>query len=267
MSLVRAQKLSFSYTDAVDLFSEADFQLDPGWTGLVGANGAGKTTLLKLLARELKPSDGALHFEPDGAVVITCPQTVEARTPAIDAFAESTEHDARRLIGQLKLEPWALDRWDTLSPGERKRWQIGAALSSNPDVLLLDEPTNHLDAEARELLLRTLQRFRGVGLLVSHDRALLDALTTHTLRIHRGDVKLWSGNYESAKHEWDAESDARSDARDKAKHEHKQLERRLADTRRDQQTAAAKVSAGARMRNKDDHEARSMGATNRIAWA
>ena len=82
--------------------------------------------------------------------------------------------------------PTALERWSTLSPGERKRWQIGAALAREPDVLLLDEPTNHLDAEAREWLVSALRRFRGVGVLVSHDRELLEALTTSTLRVHAG---------------------------------------------------------------------------------
>ena len=63
---------------------------------------------------------------------------------------------------------------DVLSPGERKRWQIGGALAREPDVLFLDEPTNHLDASARELLLDALRRYRGVGVVVAHDRAFLD---------------------------------------------------------------------------------------------
>ena len=61
-----------------------------------------------------------------------------------------------------------------MSPGERKRWQVASALAADPDVLLLDEPTNHLDGEARRGLVEALRRFDGVGLLVSHDRRLLE---------------------------------------------------------------------------------------------
>ena len=76
----------------------------------------------------------------------------------------------------LSLRADELARWPTLSPGERKRWQVGAALAARPDVLILDEPTNHLDAEARAVLVAVLERFSGIGVLVSHDRELLDAL-------------------------------------------------------------------------------------------
>ena len=67
-------------------------------------------------------------------------------------------------------------RWPTLSHGERKRAQIAVALWQQPDVLLLDEPTNHIDITAHELLIEALTSFRGIGLLVSHDRDLLDLL-------------------------------------------------------------------------------------------
>jgi ATPase subunit of ABC transporter with duplicated ATPase domains len=91
--------------------------------------------------------------------------------------------DAARIRGRLALDPAAIARWTSLSLGERKRWQIGAALVETPNVLLLDEPTNHLDTRARELLVAALARFRGIGVVVSHDRALLDALTEMTLRL------------------------------------------------------------------------------------
>jgi len=77
---------------------------------------------------------------------------------------------------------WA-DRWGSLSHGERKRAQIAAALWRRPDVLALDEPTNHLDAHAKGVLLAALKSFRGVGLLVSHDRDFLDALCSQCLFI------------------------------------------------------------------------------------
>jgi predicted CXXCH cytochrome family protein len=66
-----------------------------------------------------------------------------------DVEAERGDGDARRLRAQLDLDPEALPRWSALSPGQRKRWQVGASLAREPDVLLLDKPTNHIDAEAR----------------------------------------------------------------------------------------------------------------------
>src|SRR5262249_46395819 len=154
--------------------------------GLVGANGAGKTTLLRVFAGDLRPTSGRIIVRPEGARVLVCPQIVEAPDETVLGFAGAAHAAAARMRGRLALDPAAIARWPSLSPGERKRWQIGAALAEEPDILLLDEPTNHLDAAARDLLVSALARFRGVGVVVSHDRALLDALTTSTVRVHGG---------------------------------------------------------------------------------
>jgi ATPase subunit of ABC transporter with duplicated ATPase domains len=95
VSLVRAHRVSFAFSDAVSLFSEAEFHLPSGWTGLVGANGAGKSTLLRLLAGELTPTEGHLQFEPSSALIQLCPQQVEALTPDITALAEAADSRAR----------------------------------------------------------------------------------------------------------------------------------------------------------------------------
>jgi ATPase subunit of ABC transporter with duplicated ATPase domains len=267
VSLVRAQRVSFAFSDAVPLFSDAEFHLPVGWTGLVGANGAGKSTLLRLLSGELQPTDGHLHFEPPSALVHLCPQRVEELTPDITALAEAYDSRSRRLLGQLGLDPTALDRWPTLSPGERKRWQIGGALAREPDVLLLDEPTNHLDAEAREWLIAALRRFRGVGVLVSHDRELLESLTTSTLRVHAGSVRLWPGAYSAAREAWEGELESRRTARQQAQEEHRRVQQRLVQARRDQEASNAARSTSARMRNKYDSDARSLGASTLASWA
>ena len=89
-----------------------------------------------------------------------------------------------RLRASLGLERF--DEWRVLSPGERKRWQIGAALAREPDVLLLDEPTNHLDAGAREWLLAALSRFEGVGVVVSHDPPSIFGIADRVALLYRG---------------------------------------------------------------------------------
>jgi ATPase subunit of ABC transporter with duplicated ATPase domains len=267
MSSLHAQGVAFAYSDALPILSDVTFHLGPGWTGLVGENGAGKSTLLQLLAGELVPSEGALRLEPEWAVRQLCPQRVEHLTPEITGFAAATDGLSRRLHGSLRLALSELARWDSLSPGERKRWQIGAALSAEPDLLLLDEPTNHLDSEARAWLLESLRGFRGVGLVVSHDRTLLEALTTKTLRVHRGAVTLWSSSYAVARREWEAAAHTRRETYLRAQDEVRRQERKLDQLRREREAAAAQISTRRRMRNQYDSDARTLGARTLVEWA
>ena len=175
----RLSGLSFSYADSISILSDVTLSLAPGWTGVVGPNGAGKTTLLRLISGELEPVAGHVHLDPPTAQIQVCAQTVEAMTLEIESFARALDGGARRIQGELRLDPATLSRWPTLSPGERKRWQVGAALAAAPSILMLDEPTDHLDIEARELLVAGVERFRGIGIVVSHDRALLDRITSY----------------------------------------------------------------------------------------
>jgi ATPase subunit of ABC transporter with duplicated ATPase domains len=156
----------------------------------------------------------------------------------------------------LGLNPEHIERWATLSPGERKRWQIGAALTGNPDVLLLDEPTNHLDGEARDLLASALTDFRGCGVIVSHDRALLNELTIRTVRVHGGHVDLWNGPYDVAHKEWTARAAEHATLYEKRKSDQKKLARRLDEQHR---ATAQKDAERIRIRRnapKKDHDAR-----------
>ncbi len=267
MTSLRARRISFSFSDAAPLFVEVDLHLAAGWAGLVGANGAGKTTLLRMLAGELRPDAGEVHLEPDGAAVVLCRQAVDHADASIEALAAAEDRLARRIREGLGLDPDALGRWPTLSPGERKRWQIGAALAAEPDVLLLDEPTNHLDAEARRLVLGALARFAGVGVVVSHDRAVLEALTTSTVRLAGGAARRWPGAYEAARRAWEAEERARHDERDRLRDEARRADRRLADERRARAAAEASLSSRHRMKDRNDRDARSMGAKFRAESA
>jgi len=232
MSAVHVSHVSYSYSSAVSVIGDASFDLGPGWTGLVGANGAGKSTLLSLLAGNHPPDTGSITIVPAGSLPVLCEQRVDDLTAAIERLAALWDRDAVRLRARLGLEEADLERWPTLSPGERKRWQIGAALAATPDVLLLDEPTNHLDGEARTVLLEALGDFAGTGIVVSHDRAVLRTLTTHTLRIHRGRVRLWNGSYKTARDSWEAEAIVTQREYECLKREQKKTKRRLADQRR-----------------------------------
>jgi ATPase subunit of ABC transporter with duplicated ATPase domains len=264
MRAIEVRGLSFA--QGVPLFSDVAFRLDEGWTGLVGANGSGKTTLVRLIARELAPSSGSIRVVPDEAEVVVCDQRVEDVPSDVQDLATGAGA-RRRWLGRLALDPAQLERWATLSPGERKRWQLGAALSREPDVLVVDEPTNHLDAGAREVLRAALAQHRGIGVLVSHDRALLDELTTRTLRIHGGAVRLYSGGYAHAREQWEAEARRTQEEREAASARHERARRALADARRQHDGAKAALSSKSRMKDRNDRDARGVGAKFRAEKA
>jgi len=266
---VRLVDLSFSYADSVPILREVSIALASGWTGIVGPNGAGKTTLLRLVTGELEPTAGHVRFDPPSATIAICPQTVETITPAIESLAAACDGWSRRIHGELALDAAALPRWPTLSPGERKRWQVGAALAAQPAVLILDEPTDHLDADARDLLVAALERFRGIGIVVSHDRTLLERLTTYTIRVHDGSARIFRGAYGDAKQAWEAEERERHDQYDRLKEKHATLRRRLGDKRRIAMSAESQWNAGAaqRMKGPRDHDATSMMARGKAEMA
>ncbi len=198
--------VSFTYdVMSVPLLENINIHFSRGWTGIIGANGAGKTTVLKLAAGELLPGKGQIT----GSVnTIYCRQRTDAPPSGLNAFIESTDNDAFRLKGQLNIMDDWYKRWSSLSHGERKRAQIAAALWQRPQVLAVDEPTNHLDSEAREYLFDALKSFRGTGLLVSHDRELLDGLCRQCVFIEPPGAVMRPGNFSEGLQAGNQEKDA-----------------------------------------------------------
>ncbi|MEN8181388.1 MAG: ATP-binding cassette domain-containing protein, partial [Myxococcota bacterium] len=198
-----------------------------------------KTTLLRLLSGELDPDEGRVERRPPGLRARLCPQTVEQLGEDVRKLAVAQEGSAQRVRGRLALEAAQLERWPSLSPGERKRWQVGAALFDEPQLLILDEPTNHLDVSARSRLVEALLAFGGIGVVVSHDRTLLDALTSATLRFHRREIRLWRGGYAAARRSWEREEREQLDAYRRLQREKRKLKRRMADARQKRAEAEA----------------------------
>ena len=169
-------RVTYTYPAAQDpILNNVTIAFPQGWTGLLGDNGCGKSTLAKIACGLIAPDAGTVS---NGLFAVYCPQEADEAPHALADFALDFGREARGLRTQLNLTddmPW---RWDELSFGERKKLQIACSLWQRPDVLVVDEPTNHLDREARAQLTGLLASFTGVGILVSHDRDLLDALAS-----------------------------------------------------------------------------------------
>ncbi len=166
-----------------------------GWTALLGDNGCGKTTLAKIACGLLTPDAGSVTR---GLVCAYVAQDADEPPEALTDFALDYGREARELREAFRIEddmPW---RFDELSFGERKKLQVAVALWGRPDVLVADEPTNHLDADARAELGAALARFRGIGILVSHDRDLVDALASRCASFEPGGIVVRPGGYSAA---------------------------------------------------------------------
>lgn len=221
--------VSFTFDTLVSpLFHELTICLGQGWTGVVGPNGAGKTTVLRLAVGEIEPDRGRV-LRPRRTVI--CPQRTDDPPAEFAAFLADPRAASIALRGRLGIGGDWRQRWSTLSHGERKRAQIGVALAQRPDVLAVDEPTNHLDAQAGALLLRELRAFRGIGLLVSHDRGLLDALCERCLFLAPPHATLRPGGYTDGSEQSRLEAEHARETRRRAARELKRIEAEMARRR------------------------------------
>jgi ATPase subunit of ABC transporter with duplicated ATPase domains len=172
------------------ILKNINFEISRGWTGIAGENGAGKTTLLLLAAGLLRPTAGTVRRPDD---ILYCPQRTDEIPGGWEDLFFAADNAAGRLMDILGIEADWPYRWDSLSHGERKRFQLAMALRRNPVMLAVDEPTNHLDGEAEALVRDALEEYTGLGLLVSHDRALLDRLCGNCLFLREGAAALRPG--------------------------------------------------------------------------
>ncbi len=249
---IQFHNVSFSYDRATEtLFNEVSFHLASGWTAIVGANGVGKTSLLKLAMGILDPQHGQISMPDHG---IYCQQRTDHAPDRFFELIHANDRDAFRIRAKLGLADEWLDRWDTLSHGERKRAQIAVALWQHPLALAVDEPTNHLDTQAQDHLFTALSDFRGVGMLVSHDRRLLDELCQQCLFIEPPRVILRPGNYTQGLQQARTEIATAKKQREQAKSEYARL-KRTSSKRRDVASQANRKRSKGGLATRD-HDAR-----------
>lgn len=195
---LKFHSVTFTYDNASGpLFENISLHAALGWTGVIGANGSGKTTLLKLAVGLLIPGEGYIDMPRDSCY---CPQRTDYAPDKLKDFIFSSTKSAQIIKNQLAIEnDWfEPQRWLTLSHGERKRAQIAVALWLEPGFLAVDEPTNHLDSNARDLIANALYSFNGIGLLVSHERELLDSLCSQCIFTDPPGLILRRGGYTQA---------------------------------------------------------------------
>ncbi len=190
MILVDAIELTMTRPDRA-LFDRVSLTVSTGdRIGVIGINGTGKSTLLRVLAGTTEPESGELRF---GRGVTVSVLDQEAALPsgtvfeAVDAAHDASERwEIEEVLQRLGMAEHLERDTGSLSGGEAKRVALARALLQPADLLILDEPTNHLDLDAIEWLENRLSGHRGGLILVTHDRHLLDRLTTRMLELDRG---------------------------------------------------------------------------------
>jgi len=252
-SCLKFTDTTFIYDSAGEpLFEDLSLHIESGWAGVIGPNGAGKTTLLKLATGMLHPTSGRVTCQGDA---VYCAQRTDNMPEELMHLVADRTRDAQIIKSRLAIADDWVDRWDTLSHGQRKRTQIATALWSKPAVLAVDEPTNHLDGEGRDYVVDALRLFDGIGLLVSHDRGLLDSLCRQCLFVQPPEAILRPGGYTRALAAIESEQQSIENRRNVEKRALKQLQHEAA--KRSQLAAGAQKRRSKRnlaLRDSDGRE-------------
>jgi len=201
--VARLEQVSKRYGDLV-VYDAFDLLLRRGerWC-VMGVNGAGKSTLLKLVAGQLAPDAGSIaigpsvkmgYFAQHAMELLVGNETVFQTLQA--AFPTASIGSLRSLAGAFGFSGDEVDKpCRILSGGEKARVVLARMLYHPPNFLVLDEPTNHLDMETKQMLVRSLSRFDGTMLFVSHDRSFLAALSNRVLELTPEGGHEYAGGY------------------------------------------------------------------------
>jgi ATP-binding cassette, subfamily F, member 3 len=203
------------------LFEDVSLQVNRGdRLGLIGANGSGKSTLFSLILGRDQPDAGTIHLQKNARIGFLPQENAPAGDETVLQLAvlrdwgdldpansptslDSPETDfereakAKRMLSGLAFRVKDFDRpAKEFSGGWIMRAHLARLLVDEPDLLLLDEPTNHLDLETVVWLQKYLQTYSGALVLISHDRAFLNALVTRIVELDRQQLFQYTGNYD-----------------------------------------------------------------------
>jgi len=185
------------------LLNGVSFAIERGeHVALVGPNGSGKSTLLQTILGQREAQGGSVRLGHGVIPAYFSQQELEldTRGSVLQCVQRATglqRPDAQNLLGRFLFSGWAEHEKPViaLSGGERRRLALALVVASGANFLAVDEPTNHLDLESREALEAALEAFPGTVLLVSHDRALLDAVAQRTLAIEAQQLNSYEGGW------------------------------------------------------------------------
>lgn len=213
MPVLTLSEAQLSWGD-LPVLDKADFSLQEGErVGLIGRNGTGKTSLLKVLSRLVPLDEGELRIVTGTRCILveqepilpTAPTLLESlylRAGSLFKGDEPTLFSEKALLNAY-MDKFGVDgavHPESASGGEKKRAALALAFALKPDLLLLDEPTNHLDIETIGVLETLVQEeFRRARSLVvvTHDRAFLDAVATRIAELDRGMLRSYEGNFQA----------------------------------------------------------------------
>ena len=185
------------------IFDDVSFGIQEGdKIGIIGINGTGKTTLLRMIAGVEEPDSGQivkqngirLAYLPQHPVF---PEDATVLSYAFDGIAENDwalKSEVKSALNKLGITDHDM-KMEHLSGGQKKKVALAKTLTSSFEILLLDEPTNHLDSEMISWLEDYLKRYKGVVIMVTHDRYFLDKVTNRILEISRGKLYGYEANY------------------------------------------------------------------------
>jgi ATP-binding cassette subfamily F protein 3 len=185
------------------LLNGAELVLERGeHVALVGPNGCGKTTLLETVLGRREPVAGSIKLGHGVQPAYFSQHDVELDERGSVLACAMAMTGLQRPQAQALLGRFLFSGWDehekpvtALSGGERRRLALAVVVASGANLLVLDEPTNHLDLESREALEAALEAFPGTVLLVSHDRALLDAVAERTVAVEDEALQSYEGGW------------------------------------------------------------------------
>ncbi|MGE4318112.1 MAG: ABC-F family ATP-binding cassette domain-containing protein [Deferribacterales bacterium] len=187
------------------MFSKISFRINEGEKiGLVGRNGHGKTTLMRILTGEQEQDEGLINI-PKNYRIGYLKQIIDFKQPtavleAAEGLREEEKDDvwkAEKILSGLGFSDDDMQKSpNDFSGGYQVRLNLAKLLLSEPDLLLLDEPTNYLDITSIRWLEQFLAKWKGELVLITHDRSFMDRVVTHTLGIHRQQIKKIKGNTE-----------------------------------------------------------------------
>jgi ATP-binding cassette subfamily F protein 3 len=231
------------------LLEDASLEIERGeHVVLVGPNGAGKTTLIEVLAGIREPAAGSARRGHDVRLgyLSQHAETAAGEGTVLDAVQRRTAlsgQRARDLLGAFLFSGAEVEKsLDDISGGEQRRLSLAILVSSGANVLVLDEPTNHLDLESREALEDALRAFEGAVVLVSHDRALLEAVGSRTLVCEDGELRSHPSGWAAYRREREEREEAEAAEAAAVKREGKAKRRRPAATAKREARRAGRLA-------------------------